>query len=140
MVHLTPGCREETLDIASRVILKVIVEKLAIHCYQYLSNLIRGKAYIYSFIFVKFWWQQSLSDLLKFIFLLFFNKSKLKDINWEKGRLNHLVFERKILDFAIKTFIDLKKLNKILQILRPTDLTHYCLKGHFWPQINCIFN
>ena len=27
LVHLTPGCREESLDIASRVLLKGIIEK-----------------------------------------------------------------------------------------------------------------
>ena len=43
LVHLTPGCREETLDIASRVLLKGFFEKLAIRCCQFLSNLIRGK-------------------------------------------------------------------------------------------------
>ena len=46
LVHLTPGCRKETLDVASRVLLKGIVEKLAIHCCQYLSNLIRGRSHI----------------------------------------------------------------------------------------------
>ena len=34
LVNLMPGCQEETLDIASRVLLKGIVEKLAIHCCQ----------------------------------------------------------------------------------------------------------
>ena len=46
LVHLTPGCQEETLDIASRVLLKGIVEKLVVHCCQYLSILIRGRAHI----------------------------------------------------------------------------------------------
>ena len=46
LIHLTPGCWEETLDIDSRVLLKDIVEKLAIHCCQYLGNLIRVRAHI----------------------------------------------------------------------------------------------
>ena len=34
LVHLTPDCQKETLDVASRVISKGVVEKLAIHCCQ----------------------------------------------------------------------------------------------------------
>ena len=34
LVHLTPDCREETLDIASRVPSKDVFEELAIHCCQ----------------------------------------------------------------------------------------------------------